>query len=244
MIVKHQTSYRAGSLALALAAVLAAGTARAQAPATTGRIEGTVEVLRSLSTRKTSFRLYSEYGPTVMPTRNAADTNEARNVVIYLDSVAAVGWAVAPSSPAMRQTNGAFVPHVLAVLQGSRVEFPNGDPVFHNVFSLSRLKSFDLGRYPKGASRSVRFDKPGIVQVFCHIHADMSAVVLVLSNPFFATPNDAGRFFIDDIPAGEYRVVAWHERAGPIVREVRVWPGRTTTVDFALPMHTEPRRGR
>lgn len=246
MIVEQATPFRAGSLGLVLAAVLAAGPARAQTAPTTGRIEGSVTVLRTLSARKLPLRLYAEYGPTVTSDRNAADTNEVRNVVIYLDSVAGVEPAATSSSDrlAMKQQNGAFVPHVLALTQGSRVDFPNADPVFHNVFSLSRTQSFDLGRYPQGASRSVRFGKPGIVQVFCHIHADMSAVVLVLRNPFFAIPSDAGRFSLENVPAGTYRIVAWHERAGPILRQVRVVPGQTTTVDFALPVVTEPRRGR
>lgn len=235
------------TLCLALG-LLAAGPARAQAPPSgnAGRIEGHVEVLRTLSTRKPPLRLYSEYGPTVMPDHSRADTNELRNVVIYLDSAATLPRpaATAQDRPTMKQQNGAFAPHVLPVLQGARVEFPNGDPVFHNVFSLSRLRSFDLGRYPQGASRGVSFDKPGIVQVFCHIHSDMSAVVLVLPNPFFTTPGDAGRFSIPNVPPGDYQVVAWHERVGRVVRRVQVVPGHTVTVDFRLPMGSEAGTGR
>jgi hypothetical protein len=137
---------------------------------------------------------------------------------------------------AIEQRNETFVPHVLPVLRGSTVEFPNKDPVFHNVFSLSSSRSFDLGRYPKGTSKSVRFDRPGTVQVFCHIHSDMSAVVLVLDNPFFTIPAAPGRYTINGVPAGEYRLVAWHERIKPIVRSVRVRAGQTTILDLNVPL--------
>jgi len=122
------------------------------------------------------------------------------------------------------------------------VEFPNGDPIFHNVFSLSKPASFDLGRYPKGSSRSVRFDKPGMVKVFCHIHSDMSAVIVVLDNPYFATPDRHGRYSIDGLPPGEYTVVGWHERARPLRRTIRIQPGQTAGVDFKIPL-TEPAVG-
>lgn len=245
LIVADKEPTTLAAVGLALAVVLAAAApASAQAPAGTGRIVGTVELLRTLSSRKTPLRLYSEYGPTIAGARHPADTNEMQNVVIYVDSAA---WTQSdtpsPDRAAIEQVRGTFAPHFLPVLQGSTVAFPNRDPVFHNVFSLSRTRSFDLGRYPRGASRSVRFDKPGTVQVFCHIHSDMSAVVLVLTNPFFAIPNDAGRFSIDSVPAGEYRIVAWHERAGRVVRQVRVLPGQTVAVDFRLPVTDEPRRG-
>ena len=81
---------------------------------------------------------------------------------------------------------------MLPVVRGTTVAFPNDDPLFHNVFSLSRAKSFDLGRYPRGSARSVTFDRAGIVQVFCHIHSDMSAVALVLDNPYFVRPMRRG----------------------------------------------------
>ena len=84
------------------------------------------------------------------------------------------------------------MPHVLPVYRGATVDFPNDDDVFHNVFSLSSAKTFDLGRFPQGIVQGDVFDKGGAVQVFCHIHSDMSAVVLVLENPYFAVPSEAG----------------------------------------------------
>jgi plastocyanin len=164
--------------------------------------------------------------------------SEFADVVIYLDSVppADATAGVAPIRLVIAQHDETFVPHVLPVLRGSTVEFSNEDPVFHNVFSLSRSLSFDLGRYPKGRSKSVHFERPGTVQVFCHIHSDMSAVVLVLDNQFFTTPTAPGRYAIDAVPAGEYRLVAWHERIKPIVRRVRVQAGETTILDLNVPV--------
>jgi hypothetical protein len=142
----------------------------------------------------------------------------------------------------IEQRSETFKPHVLPVLRGSTDEFSNDDPVFHNVFSLSSARSFDLGRYPKGSSKSVKFDRAGTVQVFCHIHSDMSAIVLVLDNPFFTIPAAPGQYAIDDVPAGEYRLVAWHERIKPLIQRVRVRAGETTILDLNVPLPpvTEP----
>jgi hypothetical protein len=139
----------------------------------------------------------------------------------------------------MAQRDERFVPHVLPVLVGAKVEFPNEDDVYHNVFSLSTAagpNGFDLGRYPKGESRTVTFERPGTVQVFCHIHSDMSATVLVLQNPYFAQPSDDRRYVIDEIPEGDYTIVGWHERAKAVVRRVHVTAGQTSTVDFNIPV--------
>lgn len=136
----------------------------------------------------------------------------------------------------MAQRDEQFLPHVLPVTLGATVDFPNGDDIYHNVFSLSSAKTFDLGRFSKGTSKNIVFDKSGTVQVFCHIHSDMSAVVLVLDNPYFAIPSDAGRYVIDGVPPGEYTVVGWHERIKPITRAVRVVSGETVRLDFNIPI--------
>ena len=129
---------------------------------------------------------------------------------------------------------------MLAVRTGTTVQFPNDDPLFHNVFSLSRVKTFDLGRYPKGATRPVTFDAAGVVPVFCHIHADMSAYVVVLDHPFFVTPDSAGHFSLEGVPPGDYQLVAWHERIRPFTVPVHVDAGRTTTLDVRLPFADKP----
>jgi plastocyanin len=192
----------------------------------------------ALSARKPRIRLYGDYGPGAVPAPKQPATTEFANVVIYLDSVPPTqdGNSVPATRLAIEQRGEIFTPHVLPVLRGSVVEFPNEDPVFHNVFSLSRSRSFDLGRYPKGTSKSVHFDRAGTVQVFCHIHSDMSAVVLVLDNPFFTIPAPPGQYAIDGVPAGDYRLVAWHERIKPIIRQVRVRSGQTTLLDLNVPL--------
>lgn len=220
------------SLEPCLAEAPAGGGARAA-----GRLEGTVEVGRQVTARRARLRLYSEPNQAgFVPPRPAPDT-ELRNVVIYIASSAASGAPAAAAGPfVMRQEGQSFEPHILVVPTGATVEFPNVDPVFHNVFSLSKAKSFDLGHYPKGASKAVVFDRAGIVKVYCHLHADMGAVILVVDNPFHASPDDSGRFWIEGIPAGEYDVVAWHERATPITRRLRIEPGGTTTASFQIPL--------
>ena len=158
-----------------------------------------------------------------------------RNVVLYVQN-AVVPDGVSPAKSSMGQKDEQFIPHILPVYRGTTVEFPNLDEVYHNVFSLSSAKTFDLGRYPAGASRSVTFDKVGTVQVFCHIHSDMSAIVLVLENPYFAIPSDAGHFAIEGVPPGDYTVLGWHERIKPVTHTIHVRAGETTKIDFNIPI--------
>ena len=202
------------------------------AVATTGRIEGEVVISTALSSRRPRFRIYSDPGPGARPP--ARETDEIRNVVVYLDHAPASAAAAGRGSVA--QQGERFVPHVLAVRRGSTVDFPNADDVFHNVFSLSSTKTFDLGRYPKGSAKSVVFDESGVVQVFCHIHSDMSAVILVLDNPYFTQPALDGHYSIADVPPGDYTIVGWHERIRPVHRTVHVSAGETTRLDFDIPL--------
>lgn len=218
---------------------------RAPTPrAATGRIEGTVEISSALSSRRPQFRIYADPGPGAVPPPPPSEglAAEMRNVVLYLE--APRGKPIpAPDSlvhahlhGTVAQSDERFSPHVLPVMQGATVDFPNEDDVFHNVFSLSSARTFDLGRYPRGESKSVTFSRAGTVQVFCHIHGDMSAIVLVLPNPYFATPESSGRFVIDNVPEGEYSIVGWHERIRPIVKTIRVTAGHTSTIDFNIPL--------
>ena len=115
------------------------------------------------------------------------------------------------------QQHKRFEPHVLAVPAGSVVDFPNLDPFFHNVFSMFDGKRFDLGLYEAGASHSVTFDRPGIVYIFCNIHPEMSAVVVVTDTPHYAISDKAGKFSISNVPSGRYLLNVWHERGKPEV---------------------------
>jgi plastocyanin len=201
--------------------------------AATGRIEGQVLLSTTLTSRRPRFRIYSDPGPGSRPP--AHEVEEMRNVVLYVQH-ATVPDGIAPARATMAQVDEQFAPHVLPVYRGATVEFPNSDDVFHNVFSLSSAKTFDLGRFPKGSSKSDVFDKSGTVQVFCHIHSDMSAVILVLDNPYFAVPSAAGKYVIEGVPPGDYTVVGWHERIKPVTQTVHVTAGETVRLDFNIPI--------
>ncbi len=105
---------------------------------------------------------------------------------------------------------------------GSTVVFPNHDPFNHNVFSLSEENPFDLGLYGRGETREVRFARPGIVRVYCNVHAQMSAIVVVRDNPWFVQPSGDGAFALPSVPPGRYRLHVWHERAPEVTRDVEV----------------------
>lgn len=226
--------------ALLLLVAGAAGDAAGQTA--DGRIEGSVTLSRVLAERRVRFRIYTEPGKGATPPSQPAPDlkDEYANVVVYLeldgDKALARGPSRQPERPTMTQKDERFIPHVLAVVQGTTVGFPNEDEIFHNVFSLSGPRRFDLPKYPAGASRSVTFPRAGIVNVFCHIHADMSAVVLVRDNPYFVTPDTSGRFALTDVPPGDYVLVAWHERIKPARQKVKVVAGRTTTANFNIPL--------
>ena len=113
----------------------------------------------------------------------------------------------------MVQKNKTFKPHILAIEVGTTVDFPNFDPIFHNAFSTYNGQLFDVGLYPPGTSRSVHFARPGVVRVFCNIHANMSAVIVVLNTPYFDTTKPDGSFEIPHLPPGDYTLRIFHERA-------------------------------
>lgn len=207
----------------------------------TGTLEGTVTLGPELNSRRIRFSLYPDVRPPSVPSP-AGEAAEASNVVVFLETTAPIAASAASSSTSrkMEQVSQSFLPHVLPILKGTSVEFPNGDPIYHNVFSLSKAASFDLGRYPRGNSRVVRFEKPGVVKVFCHIHPDMSGIILVLDNSYFTVPQAGGHYEIHEIPPGEYTVHAWHERARPIHRKVTIQAGRATSLHFAIPLRDEP----
>jgi plastocyanin len=132
------------------------------------------------------------------------------------------------------QRNETFVPHVLAITTGTLVDFPNSDRIYHNVFSLSKAARFDLGRYPTGRSKSVRFERPGIVRVFCEIHSHMNAFILVFSHRFFTMTDTEGRYRIDGVPTGNYNVIAWNEGTPSDPKPVSIIEGSLAELDFGL----------
>lgn len=133
-------------------------------------------------------------------------------VVISLRPVGEPPATAAGKHVTMLQKNKMFTPHILPVVAGTTVDFPNEDPIYHNAFSSYSGQIFDIGLYPPGTSRSIRFQKPGIVRVFCNIHPSMSAIILVLSTPWFAVTARDGSFHLD-VPPGSYDLDVFHERA-------------------------------
>jgi plastocyanin len=133
-------------------------------------------------------------------------------VVVSLEAVKSVPRLV-DIHVTMLQKNKMFTPHVLAIAAGTYVDFPNADPIFHNAFSSYNGQLFDIGLYPPGSTKSVRFSREGIVRVFCNIHSAMSAVIVVLSTPYFATTGRDGSFQIPNVAPGDYRLNVFHERA-------------------------------
>src|ERR1017187_7322418 len=158
-----------------------------------------------------------------------AHGSPATSAVVWLSPIVVPAGAapIAPMHAVLQQKDKTFEPHLLVVTRGSAVEFPNRDPWFHNVFSLFNGKRFDLGLYEAGASRTVHFDREGVSYIFCNIHPEMSAVVVVLSSTYFATPNKDGEFSIASVPPGKYILHVWNENALPatlqaLAREVQV----------------------
>ena len=136
--------------------------------------------------------------------------DDLSDVVVYLEN--SKGKAK-PGKEVLLMKSKTFTPHVLAIATGTTVEFPNEDPILHNVFSVSG-EGFDLGLYKRPKSATRVFDKPGVYTIYCNIHPQMSALVVVRDNPHFAKAAKDGSFRIEGVPAGEYRIRAMHERAG------------------------------
>jgi plastocyanin len=143
----------------------------------------------------------------------------------------AVVWLSAPHTPQVIPVQAEITtadkqlsPHVLVVPVGSTVSFPNHDPFNHNVFSLSEENPFDLGLYGRGEARSIKLNRPGITRVYCNVHAQMSAIVVVRDNPWVTQPGSDGSFSLPTVPPGSYQLHVWHERAPEVVRPLRVPP--------------------
>lgn len=216
---------------LATASVLSAGLAgRGQDGARLGVIRGKVELRHPVG----PIEGRPNVGDLGMP--GARDVPDRTRSVVYLESAPAAAFEPRPNARArMDQRNEAFVPYVLPITVGTTVDFPNNDRTYHNVFSLSKTRRFDLGRYAAGHSKAIRFDQPGIVRVFCDIHSHMNAFILVFSHRFFAVTSGDGRYHIADVPAGSYAVTAWNEGEARETRRVIVAEtGGAVELDFLL----------
>lgn len=169
---------------------------------------------------------------TILDSRGV-ELEDRSNAVVFIDGVVdqqtgELGTAV------VSQSEQRFSPRVLPLIRGSVVEFPNDDNIFHNVFSVSRAKPFDLGIYPKGDSRSVTFDQLGLIKVYCNIHPDMISTVLVLNNTMFDTTDRTGAFEISHVPDGEITLRVWSEFGEEITRRVVVSGGTRVEESFIV----------
>jgi plastocyanin len=201
-----------------------------------GSIAGTVKLTGRVRGAAVASAVYQ---PRAIGGREAARAPEITHVIVYLRGVPARGTPPAGRYE-IRQEHEAFVPRVLAVTRGSQVHFPNLDPFFHNVFSLSGAATFDLGRYPQGEDRVREFTRAGLVKVFCHIHSHMSASILVLDHPYFTVPDADGRFRLTNVPPGRHTIVGWHERVGEQAAHVNVVGGAVASIELSVPIEDDP----
>ena len=209
-------------------------------PAAAGTITGRVQA-RSVTENGANGDAAGAYGSRKYKFLEKVDYSALRDFVVYIDQVE----AAPPGSPpkaVVTQRDGAFVPHVLPIVVGTVVDWPNADDVFHNVFCMSESTPFDLGLYKQGEpGKSVVFPKTGRIEVFCSIHTKMSCIVLVLPNPWFALVSEKGTYSIPNVPPGTYKLRAWHERLPSKIKEIVVPATGAVEVDFVLGLGSEPK---
>ncbi len=153
-------------------------------------------------------------GQVALPNRGMA-----RDAVVYLQGEAK---AVPLSKAIIDQRDKMFSPHVSCVTRGTTMQFPNNDTVFHNVFAYFDASKFDLGMYPRGASKSIKMEKIGVVALLCNVHSDMSAYIVVVDTPFYAVTDKQGRFVLKDVPPGSYTLHVWHESGAKLTQSFAV----------------------
>jgi plastocyanin len=175
------------------------------------------------------------------------DYSTLHDFVVYVDGLTITNTTSptnvqAVTTTKVAQHSAVFSPHILPAMAGTKVEWPNNDDIFHNVFSMSDAKQFDLDLYKDNPpDKFVVFDQPGKVDVYCSIHANMHCVVLVLPNPYFAKTDADGHYTITNVPPGKYKLKAWHERVPADSREITVPETGVTNVDFTLTIKNLPK---
>jgi hypothetical protein len=206
-----------------VAAGLLAG-APSESRAQTGTIEGLVTLEPPPPPRRTANRYPG----------GATTAHEVQRLPVVAYLVGPVGTPPPPGPAAMVQRDTAFVPSAVVIPAGTTIDFPNDDPFFHNVFSYSPTQRFDLGRYPRGESKAVTFDTPGIVSVFCEVHDFMRGAIVVTENPFHAVVAEDGTFRITGVPPGEHVLAIWHADHRVLERTVNVTSGGTFRIEVEL----------
>ncbi|MFA6569942.1 MAG: hypothetical protein WCT77_01760 [Bacteroidota bacterium] len=157
-----------------------------------------------------------------------------QDVVVYIEKISGMQFNPSATPTIMDQKEMTFIPHVLPILTGTTVVFPNSDVTRHSVFSSGKIKKFDLGTYEQGAKKSLVFEKAGVIPLLCHVHPEMSAYIIVLETPYFAVTKESGDFIIKNVPTGKYKLTTWHEYAKPKTIEITVIKNKDLNVNFLL----------
>ena len=200
---------------------------------------GRIVITKKITKKHLISPVYQLRGMSSAMEPDLVPVNEYSKIVVFLEGN--LPDRDEPVRTELRQQNRRFEPQMLVIPVGSIVSFPNSDPIFHNVFSLSSAKKFDLGYYPEGQTRVVRFDDAGVAQVYCHLHPNMYAAIVVVPNQWYTRPADDGTFLLSRIPPGRYHLVAWHMNGGLFRKEVQVSASSGTDVVVRIPVHDEDR---
>ena len=233
-----------------LTAVIACAIVLVSPAAFAQSVSGTILIKKRLTKpRVTASVPMYQRGPSVQLGEDSGQSSrqdpiafERSRVVIYLESGPPDTQTAPAQETEVRQMDRSFMPDIVVVPAGSTVSFPNMDPIFHNIYSLSKARSFDLGSYDKGQTRKVSFPKPGIVEVYCHLHPNMAATVVVTPNRRFARPDSTGHYSLENVPPGRYTIVAWHKTAGFFRKTIVIGSSEQATADFFIPLDIDSKQ--
>ena len=208
------------------------------AHAVAGEISGRITVSRRITKNRLVTAGYQPRGPVIDGPSIRASSSEYQHIVVFLEGEGLE--RAKPVNERIRQKNRAFTPELVVIPVGSTLSFPNDDSIFHNIYSLSNAKSFDLGYYPQNESRSITVAKPGVIQIYCHLHKEMSAAILVAPNRWYTKVPENGQFRFSNVPPGEYRLVVWHKSAGFFRRNITVPESGEVQAVMDVPTGGEP----
>ena len=203
-----------------------------------GQVSGTIQLQKKALKRAVASPIYDLRGMAASePVADSRGGNQFDTVAVWLEALTTV--QAPPESATMMQRNRRLEPELLIIPVGSTVQFPNMDPMFHNIFSLSHAQNFDLGYYPQGKSRTVTFRQAGIVQVYCHVHPSMYGAIVVTPSPWFVKPDSDGEFTFSGVTAGKYQLKVWQRFVGLFERQLEVPSSGNVRATVSLPM-SEP----